>query len=78
MALTYAFCFFQSDADLCKIGLASLLAKNWFHKSIWRVAIHEQKESLEKAVLRMCSEDGEENYGKRIIESVQSTHTRGA
>lgn len=64
MALIYAFCFFR--------------AMQIYAKQVWRVAMHEQKESLEKAVLRMCSEDGEENYGKRIIESVQSTHTRGA
>jgi hypothetical protein len=44
----------QSHAALYKTGASSLLEGACFYKAIWRVAMHEQKESLEEAVLRMA------------------------
>lgn len=44
----------QSHANL-ENGLSSLLVKDIFLKFIWREAQHEQKRSLEKAVLRMLA-----------------------
>ena len=35
----------QSHADLYKTGCGGLPTKDCFYKSIWREAIHEQKES---------------------------------
>ena len=37
-----------------KTDRSSLLAEEGLNKSIWREAIHEQKESFEEAVLRMA------------------------
>jgi hypothetical protein len=49
-------CGILSYSEPCrfiKIDDSSLLDIGYFYKSIWREAIHEQKESLEGAILRM-------------------------
>ncbi len=46
-------CSYSEPCAFMKTDRVSLLTEGCFRKCIWREAIHEQKESLAEAILRM-------------------------